>query len=194
MPEALTIELTPKTIEMHNRLRNPDVLLRALLAALDYQNELSIGYIQSRKLSSKGPETLGVVTGRLRRSMSRVKAIMGAGGVLSGIGSNVSYAGAHEFGFNGTVQVRPFMRKNARNDLFKLGSGVAKREFAVKALSQRQLKVARVASGMSPVRAHTRKMKIPARHYIQKSIEARIPDYGAEIEKRMAKAITGGAA
>jgi phage gpG-like protein len=112
--------------------------------------------------------------------------------VESSIGSNVRYAGVHEFGFSGVVTVKEFTRKSPQGDKFLVGGGVASRKFATRVgLTGRKLKAAQVASGVSRVRAHTRKMNVSARAYLRKSVAERLVNYSAEMEKRTVAAMEG---
>lgn len=62
------------------------------------------------------------------------------------VGTNVEYAGAHHFGFSGTVNVRAHRRRSKGRDVL---AGKKK-----------------VASGIALVRAHVRKIKIEARPFV----------------------------
>lgn len=177
MADQITIELTPNSVATMERLRGlPNTILTAIAAAMDYQNELTIGAIQRNKLSKRGPDTLGVVTGRLRKSINRSAARIEGEAVESTIGSNVAYAGVHEFGFSGEVNVSSFYRKNPRADVTATGPRGGKKL---------------IAAGVSLVRSHRRMMNMPARAYIRTTIEERAPAYSKEIEKRV-NAAAGG--
>ena len=92
--------------------RMPAAMGDAMAVVMDQENELSIGHISQRYLSSRGPRSLGVRTNRLRSSLRRAKARSVSDlGVVSSIGSNVVYLGVHEFGFKGTVNVRSHTRR-----------------------------------------------------------------------------------
>ncbi len=91
--------------------RVPDFVLEGMARGIDLQNELTIGFAQERKLSQRGRTSLGVRTGRLRRSMRRNRATHGAGVARGSFGSNVEYLGAHEFGFRGAVRVKAHTRQ-----------------------------------------------------------------------------------
>ena len=65
-------------------------------------------WIKQNRLSGPRPKFLGVVTGRLRASISAKPAIKRGNRYFSTIGTNVGYARKHEFGEG--VRARPFMR------------------------------------------------------------------------------------
>jgi phage gpG-like protein len=66
-------------------------------------------------------DVLHVRTGRLRRSIN-VALTASGNAVVGSVGTNVAYAGVHEFGFDGTVTVRAHLR------LAKSGKAVPVRE------------------------------------------------------------------
>lgn len=70
-------------------------------------------------------QVLNVVTGRLRRSIN-TRLTETDSGVQGTVGTNVSYAHVHEFGFQGTVSVREHLRTS------KLG-----KQFTVRAHSMK---------------------------------------------------------
>jgi phage gpG-like protein len=77
--------------------------------------------------------------------------------VIASIGSPLRYAAVHEFGFEGDVQVKPFFRKNRHADQFGKIERVSRRT------GRRYRSTVKTASGVAPVKAHSRHMKIPAR-------------------------------
>lgn len=91
-------------------------------ALLRVMNRLSIEVQRGVKDKLTGP-VLHVRTGTLRRSINRRVEQIG-GGVTATIGTNVKYAGVHEFGFQGTVDVREHVRR------MKSGTNVAVRAHA----------------------------------------------------------------
>lgn len=116
---SVKLDISENAREIARQLREfPQEMARGVAAAMDSQNQLSIGHITARKLSSRGPSTLGVVTGRLRGSVRATKASASASGVESSIGTNVKYAGAHEYGSKPHVirpRSRKFLRFSGRN-------------------------------------------------------------------------------
>jgi phage gpG-like protein len=170
----LNLELSPEARELLATL--PAAPVRAaqgMARELDLQNELTIGYAQREKLSGSGPTTLGVRTGLLRRSLRRTDSIVHGALIDGAIGSNVAYAGVHEFGFDGDVTVRSFTRRNRRRDLFS----VKKKKLS--------------AVGVSYVKSFTRHMHMPERSYIRSSINERLPRYNAALSKAIIEALTG---
>jgi phage gpG-like protein len=170
----LTITISEEAKQLIGSMDNRDGKYdRALMKALDLQNQLTIGYAQQRKLTGPRPQFLGVVTNRLRSSLNATPAAISGTEIESAIGSNVAYAAAHEFGFDGNVQVRAFTRRNIRRDLFS----VKKRKLS--------------AAGVSYVKAHTRHMMMPERSFIRSSIAERRPQYDAALSKAVLSALGG---
>jgi phage gpG-like protein len=148
----------------------------ALAHELDHQNELTIGYAQKNKLSASSSTTLGVRTGLLRRSLRRNDAVVNGNLITGAIGSNVEYAGVHEYGFDGDVQVKSFVRKNRRGDLFS----VKKKKIS--------------ANGISFVKSFTRHMHMPERSFIRSSLQERLPLIGRALSRAIVGALGGGPA
>jgi phage gpG-like protein len=146
--------------------------LQGIARELDHQNELTIGYAQKNKMSGAGPTTLGVRTNRLRSSLRRSDAIASEGTVTGSIGSNVRYAAVHEYGFDGEVSVRSFVRRNRRGDLFGLKKKLS-------------------AAGISYVKSFTRHMHMPARSFIGSSLLERRDLIERALSRAVVKALEG---
>lgn len=121
-----------------------------------------VSRIQSQRLTGQGPfpvaeHMLGVVSGQLRQSVWFTPAVIEGDTVTASLGSPLRYAAVHEFGFEGTVQVRPFFRKNRTRDQFSKVDRVSART------GRRYRATVKTASGVSEVKGHTRRMRIPAR-------------------------------
>lgn len=159
----------------------PIALKSAIAAALDKQNGLSVGHITKTKLKRRGPLTLGVVSSRLWTSVRSTKPVITGDAILSSIGSNVRYAGVHEFGFSGIVKVGGFTRRQPSNDQVN----GHRRGFTA-----RQRRETVTATGFARVRAHTRRVKMPARAMFRSGIEERLPAYSAAISQAVVNTLT----
>jgi len=84
---------------------------KAVKLGMNQSATLLQGWIQRNRLSGPRPDFLGVLTGRLRTSIS-VKSTEKVGDAyITKIGTNVEYAAAHEFGYPPhNLRARPFMR------------------------------------------------------------------------------------
>ncbi len=165
-------------------------VLRRVQQAIDHQNELTIGAAVEKRMSfprtsRSTPEGLRVQSGRLRRSLTRSKARLEGDSIVSAIGSNVSYFGAHEFGFQGSVTVRSHTRRNADRvqtaDGSVLTAGAARRAGAFKTSGKPRRGGRFVSGGSHTVKSHSREMNLPARQMVRKTITERAESYRTAI-------------
>ena len=181
---SLRITITSDAQEAAKRLdRFPILLRRALVKSMNEQNELAIGEITRNRLTGDGPfqvseHKLGVVTKLLRASLNRGEphslttlAVAKGDTVTSTIGTNVEYAGAHEFGFSGPVFVNSHIRRAHKRlkETITTKTGKTRRKFS---------KV-----GESIVTGHGRNVDIPARAPIKHGLEDYEPEYGRGISE-----------
>ena len=192
----IPIALTTNAAAVIKRIDTfPARMGQGIAAALDRENELTVGAIVQDNLSypadtKKTPEHgLRVHTSRLRRSVRPLRAVVGATEIRSAIGSNVRYAGVHEYGFSGTVTVRAHVRRNPAGDVFGSKGAVFNRSTGkiTKAKSTQLL-----ASGITTVRQHSMKMNMRARFYIWSKLEERTARYGAAVSAAIELAWDGG--
>lgn len=99
------IRFNPPADQVLQQVRQfPQRTLNAIARAMDRENELTVSVIVEKKLSHPrdgGPapsDGLRTDTNRLRASIRRTQARVEVNSVVSSIGSNVEYAGIHEFG------------------------------------------------------------------------------------------------
>ena len=184
MPVKITVQTNlPQVTAALSRL--PAQIQQRLTAALDKQTQLAIGHITRRYMRRRGPETLGVVTSRLRNSLWATPARMEGNEVVASIGTNVSYAAVHEFGFSGTVNVRAHTRRAGRVKGKKLVKEVS--EFNGKATGRTRKASRKGGSKTVNVRAHTRKVNIPARAPIRKGLEDRSGAIASALQSALTK-------
>lgn len=180
MADAITIQLTSNAAAVTAALqRFTPAMQSAIGKALDLENQLSIESMSLNKMHGPRPQVLGAVTQDLVRSINATPAAVGDTTVDSAIGTNLVYAGVHEFGFDGNVNVSAFSRRNARRNVYaprKDGRGNTKRI---------------VAEGASVVRAHSRHMRMPQRSFIRSTISERTDDYSAAVSGAIEQAIGG---
>ena len=125
----------------------PELVRRALLRAVTV---LSIDVQRSVKQDKLTGQVLHVRTGTLRRSINR-EVTEREDGVFAVIGTNVEYAGIHEYGFNGTMSVQAHVRRSRQ---------------------QMQMKKSNVKPvGDVLVRAHTRKVNLPERSFLRSTLK-----------------------
>jgi phage gpG-like protein len=175
MSNLIQIKLDGNALAVLPRLANfGRQVIEEVRAEMDVQNELTVGHIKEQRATGIGPfpvadGKLGVRTGRYRRSIRRTKARVLGNTIVSSIGSNVAYAGAHEFGFNAVVDVRGHVRTVASRNVRGVIDGKRKK----------------IAQGIGTVSAHQRRMNIPARMPIRRGIEDRTAEYSAAISQRV---------
>lgn len=159
MSTSLSISLDAKSRATLARIHSAGPRVQsAIRGAVDRENQLTVGQIVQTKLSRRGSRTLGVITNRLRNSIHATSAtITSDGAITSSIGSNVTYAGIHEFGFTGEIRVRSHSRRIAQ--IF--GKKISPTEIFI--------------------REHTRQVSVPERAYIRTTIEERAENYRATI-------------
>jgi len=181
----ITIKLGEDALALVAQMRGwRDRVLPAMAGAIDLQNEVTVGHIQADYLSARGPETLGVITNRLRSSIRPRASTMLGNAIISGIGSNVRYMGAHEFGFDGTVNVKA----HSRELHFYEGQQVSRADAKGMRGKMRQ----RLKSVTRNVRAHTREVHIRARAPIRHGIEDRVDAYSNAIAEALQRVWAGG--
>lgn len=154
----------------------------ALLKGVAEGNELLLARIDKERLSGKGPfpvsqKRLGVVSGRLRRSMRFSRPTFQKGTLKTAVGSNVRYFGRHEFGGSGR-QVR-------------VGAAKVKAHFRNNLFGRRQ----RVKIPAHTRQAYLRKDTTPKREPVSAAVRqhaGRI--YGITLEKALIRALERGIA
>lgn len=128
MSTQIKIELdheTEKVIAAFPTL--PPRITAALVAAMDKENQFTLGAIKTERLTGRGPfppsdHRLGQVTGRLRGSANASPAQAQGDKIDSAIGSNVIYAAVHEFGrpiHHKARQMKLRHKTDARGNLVK---------------------------------------------------------------------------
>jgi phage gpG-like protein len=186
------IELSSSAADIARQLDAfPRSMAEAVARAMDYENQLTVGHIVSTKLTSAGPRFLNARTSRLRGSARATAAKVTGAGVESGIGSNVRYAGIHEFGFRGTVNVPGFTRKNPKGDTFSRNGVTLTRRQATAFFGKggrARAGVIKSSSAISFVRAHTRKLNFPARAMFYTGITEREGNYSTSISSAIVNA------
>lgn len=174
MSTTISIAFDDASRELIARMKSaPADMLAAIARGMDKGLALALGQITRDRFTGKGPfdpslHKLGVGQGktgnRLRSSLRwNVTGLPGqpggqpsqvAGNTISGsVGSNVAYAGVHEYGFSGTVNVRAFTRHVSPS---QFGTAIPKDARKNKTTQQ-------AALGMEQVREHRRVLNIPAR-------------------------------
>jgi phage gpG-like protein len=170
MPATIQITIPPESQAIITNLRRfPNELAGALKRGMDKGANIALGAIARERFTGQGPfpvpeHRLGVRTNRLRSSLRWASAQSIVEGdnitVTGSMGSNVEYFGIHEFGFSGEVKVKSFTRKVPPVRFGRLPAGPhAKRP------------------STETVKAHTRRMNVPARAPLQTGLADHMQDF-----------------
>lgn len=156
--QTFEIVLPPETLALIERAKDtPNIMLAAIRRGMEESREPMVSAIRLERLSGVGPfpvseHRLGQVTSHLRDSVNPSE-VRQDGDVLSfSVGTNVEYAAVHEFGFSGQVNVSAHRRNRSVS--------VTVETIDKHGRSRRRTASSKVAG---QVRAHTRRMVMPAR-------------------------------
>lgn len=156
----------------------PARMAAQIARAMDKENQITVGQIQSEELSGPRPGKLGVVTNRLRGSIRAIKAAVDGNTIDSSIGTNVSYAGIHERGLNASVKVKAHSRNIFTTH--QTGGG-AVFDSATGRVRKQKVKKISLHSGTANVKEHWRTVNVPARHFLSGPIEGASLAYGTAV-------------
>jgi len=180
----LRVELSEEAEAMLSRMRSSGPVLRQMARAMDRENQFTVAHIASVRMRGNDgkpfpPElhVLGVRTARLRRSLRAVKAEVSGEVIESSIGSNVKYAGVHEFG--GRIEVPP---RAVTVRLKETRKGELARQIGFENLA---VFAKRTAKRAREVRTQRRgyTIEMPARAPIRSGIEDRLERYGEALSE-----------
>lgn len=131
-----------------------------------------VAYVKKNKLSD---QILKVQTGRLRRSITA--QFSGDGDSFQAmIGTNVRYGRVHEFGFKGDVNVPEHKVKEFQR--------MQSQAFGRPMKNPRMVNVR-----AHVVKAHTMKMNMPARPFLQPSVQENLPRMTKNLRAALAEAL-----
>lgn len=128
--------------------------------------------LQARTKEKLSGEVLHVRTGTLRRSINRKVELRGSN-VVGTVGTNVEYAAAHEYGFDGEVTVRAHVRRVASRTLTELRG------------TRRRMSV----QGVAFVKEHTMHMHVPERSFLRSALAELEPGFAPAVRKAAAEAL-----
>ena len=115
------------------------------------------GWSRYNRLTGPRPNVLGVVTGRLRSSITATAPVKRGNAWRILIGTNVAYGRIHELGFFGPVRVNSYVRKtgNIRGGTTPTGRASTRK----------------IGTMLGNVKAHTRVVNMPARPFLRPALE-----------------------
>lgn len=180
---SLTITLSPHAQALLAAAPQwPMAIKQGIRGALNKELSLAVGHIQRTKLSRRGPSTLGVITNRLRSSVWQQPAEISGDVIVAAIGSNVRYAGIHEFGgtFTRTTKAGSVrLKADASGNVQKRGNlaTFAKRGAA-------RVKTVSFAGGKSY------SVTVPARAPFRTGLQERSPNLSRALSSAVVTALT----
>jgi phage gpG-like protein len=181
-------------VELPERIRQTAVLvLRRGMEAAVTKSQLEYFHEGTSVL----PDRLRAITGRLRKSITS-KVDTTARGAIGRIGTNVKYGAYHEFGFNGTVQVREHLRARSvvnanfqesdpRRSWKRNGTVLAWKENLIQAAAR----TGGFVSGIQRVKAHARKVAYKGRPFLRPALEAVMPLILTDLETKLQEISNG---
>ena len=181
----LDIDQMIKRYEFLGSALRPTVFKAMLLSAQRMRRDV----VEKRMSGPRGaPGILGVVTGAARRSMTD-EAEITADTITALFGSALGYVKAHEEGYkNDAQQIRAHDRKR-RGKVKAVSIAAATRGKVVKRGS---ITAAQRRAGPIHVRAHTRKVRIIAKHFIRDTLlAAKVPTENRIMRALVLAASTG---
>jgi phage gpG-like protein len=157
------------------RLTSMNIRVREALRATTRRTGLDLlRYVKDEKLSG---QVLKNRTGTLRRKINFVLSET-PNGITGTVGVKLSYAAAHEYGFDGTESVRAHIRRVTSADT---------RAWVMK--SYNDVGRRKVSEGIGYVRAHERHMRLPERSYLRSALADKANEIRQSFEASVAKAI-----
>lgn len=139
----------------------PEKAMAALQADV---SRLAITLLRKVKEEKLSGQVLRNQTGTLRRSINQRVEVFGRSAVVGSVGTNLSYAAAHEFGFNGPVNVKAHLR-------------MVKKAFGKTVKNPQE----------HPVRAFTRQMHLPERSFLRSAMTEMAPEIRSSLEAAIRK-------
>ena len=166
--------------------------LQKVEIALNRGMQRALGTAMRKYLSGPRPQKLGVVTRRLRDSIT-ARVVRSEESVRGQLGTNVPYAGYHELGFHGSVNVsahtrtvkelyqgrtldsrRPIRDRDGNVIGYKESRTTASRRNGTLGITQQ-------------VRAHTRRIDYAGRPFLAPALKESLPFILREIRSELAK-------
>lgn len=143
----------------------PTRLLESIKQAMDVYTIR----LQARVKAKLTDNVLHVRTGTLRRSINRQVQAISSTKVQGIVGTNVPYAGVHEYGYHGTV----FVPEHTRRITTAAKTGLTYAKAKIGPIGSKRT---RYIQGMATVKGHSMKMNIPERPFLRPSLEETIEE------------------
>lgn len=173
----------------------PSRILQAASIGLSRGLQIAAGVAQKSYLTGPRPARLGVRSGRLRGAVtSSVETRVSDGGVVGRLSNNVAYAGFHEFGFHGQVNVSAHTR--VLENIGEFGDDLDGRRLWKErggrvigyrdTRKQASSRMKHFADTVQFVRAHTRNISYDGRPFLRPALVESQPVILRELKRELA--------
>ena len=143
-------------------------------------SRLTIALLRMVKEQKLSGQVLKNQTGTLRRKVNQ-QVVSDDQAVVGKVGVKLSYAAAHEFGFDGMVTVKAHLRR-------------AKAQMALALRTRKDGSTFHSSNGKGQgeisVKSFERHMKLPERSYLRSALREMAPDIQAGLEAAVRKAVS----
>ena len=204
MNGGYTIELDAEARALMAHVsRLPEVMVRALVRGLNEANNRALADIIPKHFTGPGPfpvedHRLGQRSSHLYQSLRVTDATASGNTVTGALGTNVGYAAAHEYGFNGQVHVREHVRHMTIHSLEHFAGhhlrisedGIDR--LGLRTKSGKPRKSVTTIDRDVTVHAFVRWMQIPERAPLRTGLEENLPMYRATLSRAVIGSMKGG--
>jgi phage gpG-like protein len=161
---------------------------KAHAAGKEEITRLTLRLLRTVKQEKLSGQVLRNRTGTLRRKVNQRVEVNNLT-TTGTVGVKLSYAAAHEFGFQGVVNVRAHLRALKSKDMWAMrrGKKIGETESGIKVYKLRMVKQ---GSGYTMVRAHSREMKLPERSFLRSALREMEPQIRAGLLAAVKKAVS----
>jgi hypothetical protein len=192
------IQISPAGLALINRIDDTAGLLKAIAREVDIQNQLTIGHIRTVRMRGNNNKPfppsqhiLGIGTGPgrglLNKSIRASKARVQGETIISSIGTNVRYAGIHEFG--GTIK-RVLLAGSVRLATDRQGNLLRQGKNGKLAVFARKSR--KTATTVAYAGGKRFEIRVPARAPFRTGIQDRLPEIGDGLARAAFNFYKGG--
>ena len=167
----------------------PEALMRGAAIGLDRGLRNTAGYAERTFLRGPRPARLDVRTGRLASSLA-TKVDSSPTRIVGRIGTNIPYAGYHEFGFHGTEAVRAHTRVISQTSAKGIAIDDRRQAFDLTFVESRKKAAGRQRTGsvgVQFVKAHSRTVNYKGRPFLNPALEANLGMIKQQVQDEMGK-------
>lgn len=194
MSEAVQIKLSPKAEALLKTVKEmPSWGMDAICKGMDTANQRAMANITKKHLTGEGPfppdqHRLGVDTNLLRGSIWVAAATASGTRVDSAIGTNVKYAGIHEFGGTIKHKARTGTSRLLTDKTGNLLRQAANANLAVFARTKKKVRKMDGSFKEVSYTAEAHDVTMPERAPFRTGIQEVLPEYGRLVSAALVKA------